>query len=224
MYNDSLNAEQPRREPSASRSSASRASRSSSTSRESNYVHVPRHDSSAPLDPPLQPLSPPKPAARKSDASEWTFPLDLSLEELYTGTSQKFRISTGADGAHQNVRVVIPPGLQPGTRIHALPTVTFEVRERPHGYLRRIPTGHKADLFMAVELPWSPGAEWPTGHVAFTGVDGKGMKIPLPKDLVQSTQGTRVLGKGMPKRQGDKVTGYGDLIIRYEYPCPTKPC
>ena len=93
----------------------------------------------------------------------------------------------------------------------------------PQAVFHRIPTGHKADLFMAVELPWSPGAEWPTGHVAFTGVDVKGMKIPLPKDLVQSTQGTRVLVKGMPKRQGDKVTGYGDLIIRYEYLCPTKP-
>lgn len=179
-------------------------------------MHVPRHDPSAPLDPPLQPLAPPKPAARKSDASQWTFPLDLSLEELYTGTSQKFRISTGADGAHQNVRVVIPPGLQPGTRMHALPTVTFEVRERPHAYLRRVPTGHKVDLFMAVELPWSPGAEWPLGHVAFTGVDGKNTKVALPEDLVLSSQGTRVIGKGMPKRKGDKVTGYGDLIIRYE--------
>jgi len=55
------------------------------------------------------------------------------MHELYHGTSQKFSISNG-DGVKHSVKVVIPPGTLPGARVHALPTVIFEIREKPHEY------------------------------------------------------------------------------------------
>jgi hypothetical protein len=187
-----------------------------SADHDSNYVYL-RH-ADVPLDPPLQPITSHPLTQTKSASSdsaartEWRFPLDLTMHELYNGTSQKFSIST-ADGVQRSVKVVIPPGTLPGARVDALPGVVFEVRERSHAYLMRI-KARPYDIFMCCELPWSIDGDIPDGHVVFLGPSGEQLQVALPRGLAEGTEGTRVVGKGMPVQKGHSVVGYGDLYIR----------
>ncbi|KAI0029602.1 hypothetical protein K488DRAFT_88566 [Vararia minispora EC-137] len=191
---------------------------------EASYVYLRHVD--VPLDSPLQPLpKPPVPQGRKTPSdpgapTQWTFPLEVSMHELYHGTSQKFHISTG-DGTNHSVKVVVPAGTQPGAKVHALPTVVFEIRERPHAYLARVIT-RPHDLFMCIELPWSVDGEIPEGHIAFSGPGGEDIQVTLPRGLVEGTEGAVVEGKGMPKRKGDEIVGYGNLYIRWDFFTPEK--
>ncbi|TFY79613.1 hypothetical protein EWM64_g4398 [Hericium alpestre] len=195
----------------------------------SDYVEIDRHD--VPLGKPLHPIPPrgthrSRSEGHRSQSKDWVFPLELTLEDLYHGTSQRFRIRqpSHADGRSQSptrtVTIIIPAGTQPGARIQALPGVSFEIKEVPHTYYRRVGD----DLLMCVELPWSgmDDLQMNGGSISFSGLGGEEVNVPLPETLVDATNGTRVRGKGMPVTKGGKIVEHGDLLIRWDFFAPGK--
>ena len=158
--------------------------------------------------------------------SKWLFPLELTLEELFHGTSLRFRITSrllSRDTKQSLVEVDIPPGTLDGTKIrcpgvgHQNKEGTFEdvilvVRERPHDRFQR----DKDDLFLDVFVPYADQLV-DSGDITVEDIDGTQLTVHIPYPAGQNpVAGTvAVKGAGMPYR-----TGRGDLIIRcvYQYP------
>ncbi|KAI0312840.1 hypothetical protein OF83DRAFT_1086742 [Amylostereum chailletii] len=193
----------------------------------SDYVHLSKRD--APLDPPLDPITSttlvPSSKSASTPQKEWVFPLEVSLEELYHGTTRQYQISTPTSQASST----------PDEKMQSVKIIIPAVRETPHTYFRRVDrsrTGDKkydargTDLYMCLELPWAGVDELrkdlSDAHVVFSGVDGKEMRIPAPADLVAATNGSKVVGKGMPVCEGGKVVRHGDLYIRWDFFVPDK--
>ncbi|THH18813.1 hypothetical protein EW146_g2227 [Bondarzewia mesenterica] len=146
-----------------------------SDSESKDYVHVDLSD--IPLTPPPDQSPPPSGSSRHIHASqhkhhhshrsrgdhahaggrmkEWLFPLDVTLEELYHGTTQRLQIARPDALPHTHTRshhdphttdtvdVVLPPGTLPGTRFPVVLSerrITFVINELPHTHFNRIPS------------------------------------------------------------------------------------
>jgi DnaJ family protein B protein 4 len=151
--------------------------------------------------------------------------LAVPLEELYTGSTRKMRISRDiADASGKTMRVQevlevqIKPGWKAGTKVTfpekgderpgVIPAdIVFVIEEKPHPRFKR-----EGNDLIYVEKPALVDAL--TGHtVKLVHLDGKPLEVPV-KDPVSPTSVKIVKGKGMPisKSPGS----FGDLRIRFE--------
>ncbi|KAG5458660.1 MAG: HSP40/DnaJ peptide-binding protein [Olpidium bornovanus] len=156
--------------------------------------------------------------------------LPLSLEELYTGTTKKLKVTRKLHDvsgrtvqAEKILTLNIKPGYKAGTKIRFenagddLPDGTsqdieFVIEEKPHPVFKREGNNllHTLDITLGEAL---------TGFTrTLKTLDGRELQISSPSSVVQPGQTLRMPGEGMPisKHPGSK----GDLIIRHNVRFP----
>lgn len=169
------------------------------------------------LEPALRPIETPV-----SSSKEWMFPLELTLEELYNGTSLRFRITRRLLSRRTKqtmVAIDIPSGTLAGTKIRCpgvghqrrdttFQDVVFVVEEKPHDRFTRI----KDDLFLDVFVPYVDQLAEDGGDICLDGIGEEDITINIPYPINQkSTDGEVIVkGAGMPSRKG----GRGNLVVR----------
>jgi len=175
------------------------------------------------LEPALRPIQYPQ-----ASSKEWIFPLELTLEELFHGTSLRFRVTRSVqspDAAKQSlVAIDIPGGTLAGTRIrcagigHQRKDLTFQdvvfvIEEKPHDRFHRV----KDDLFLDVFVPYVDQLAENGGDICVEGIDEADITVNIPYPIDQkSTEGRIVVkGAGMPYRKGR-----GDLVVRWQVVFP----
>jgi hypothetical protein len=164
-----------------------------------------------------------RPIRSLCSSNEWFFPLELPLEELFHGTSLRFRIISRllSRTAKQSLVVIdIPPGTLAGKKIccpgvgHERKDGTFQdvvlvVQEKPHDRFERV----KDDLFLDILVPSADQLAKDGGNISFKGIDGAKITVNIPYPVDQSwTEGKVVVkGAGMPFRKGR-----GELVVRWQ--------
>ncbi|KIP10519.1 hypothetical protein PHLGIDRAFT_65566, partial [Phlebiopsis gigantea 11061_1 CR5-6] len=172
-------------------------------------------------------------------------PLPLTLEELYHGVSQNYRITrTLRSGETQSVKIHlrVSPSWRDGTRVRVpgvgneraaggFQDIVFVVEEQPHAAFVRAGD----DVLVSVQVPWADAPPRPYSSssdateddadacgeedeaVYVRALGGREYAVPIPRSLVEAADGTRIVGAGMPVRKGGKLLGRGDLIIKCVY-------
>jgi DnaJ family protein B protein 4 len=156
--------------------------------------------------------------------------LNLSLEELYTGTTKRLKISRLVLDENQNqrredkvVEINVKPGWKAGTKItfeghgdeHSdrLPAdIVFTVREKPHPHFRR----EGINLLFTKTI---------TLEQALLGLrfgvptlDGKMVEVDCANEIITPHTKKTVRGKGMPVQ--NKPGSYGHLIVDFNITFP----
>ncbi len=146
-----------------------------------------------------------------------TIPVEVTLEEAYSGTTRLIELPAEGPGVPpRRLEVKIPPGVDNGSKVHVSPgqdnlrEINLKISVRPHpGFQRK-----GADLYIEIAVPLADavlGGEVPVptlkGHVMLT-----------LKPETQNQQLIRLAGKGMPYlgRSGVK----GDLYAKVEVTLP----
>ncbi|TFY54439.1 hypothetical protein EVJ58_g8864 [Rhodofomes roseus] len=126
---------------------------------------------------PIPPLrSPHHPSDHPRRDKDWTFPLRLTLDDLYHARAHHYRITrTLRSGATESVKIPIPvdPAWRTGTRVlvpgmgneradGSFQDIVFVVEQEHHPRFMR----QGADLVAAVQVPW---AGWPKAEVPCVG-------------------------------------------------------
>ena len=134
------------------------------------------------------------------------YPVEVSLEEAFRGTTRRIRISDpGEAEGGQSLEVKVPPGVDTGSTIHLSRgngrrrDVNLEVTVRSHPGFRR----SGSDLYTDVQVPLEDlvlGAEVPV-----TTLKGKVMLTVSPE--TQNGQTFRLAGQGMPQLGNPKDRG-----------------
>ncbi|KAH9831553.1 uncharacterized protein C8Q71DRAFT_291271 [Rhodofomes roseus] len=179
---------------------------------------------------PIPPLrSPHHPSDHPRRDKDWTFPLRLTLDDLYHARAHHYRITrTLRSGATESVKIPIPvdPAWRTGTRVlvpgmgneradGSFQDIVFVVEQEHHPRFMR----QGADLVAAVQVPWEerpPGAG-DADHAYVLGMDGEEFALPIPRTLSEGADGTRIVGAGMPVIKGGRMVGKGDLLVRWEF-------
>lgn len=173
----------------------------------------------------------PGPASGPRKAAPIENKLPCTLEELYTGSTRKMKISrniTDVSGKTMAVEEIltieVKPGWKKGTKItfpekgHEQPNVVpadlvFVIDERPHSVFKR--DGN--DLIYTHKVPL---AEALTGFtVTLTTLDGRTLTIPI-NEIISPSYEKVVPKEGMPiaKEPGKK----GNLRIKFDVKFPNK--
>ncbi|KAF8558192.1 DnaJ-domain-containing protein [Imleria badia] len=171
---------------------------------------------------PLRAINTPRGASK-----EWIFPLPLTLDEMYHGTTYRFLVTRellSRRTEQVEISIDIPPGMRSGTRIvcprtghqrkdGALQDVVFLVEEVPEERFSRV----KDDLFLDVCIPWADPLADQGGEICIQGIDGKEITFTLPYPIYDKATEGQVLvkGAGMPIRDGRRTIGRGDMIVRW---------
>jgi len=175
----------------------------------------------------------PPPSAPKSNApSEFIRPLKLSLEEIYTGTTKRMKVSRrNFDGSTEEkvLEIVVQPGWKEGTKVRfpragneaadgSSPDLVFVVEDKPHERFSR----QGDDLIGKIEIPLVEALTNDSGvKMQLEHLDGRKLQVQVPPGVVKPGQETRVAGEGMPiRRKG--ASGKGDLIVRWNVPFPAR--
>ncbi|KAG8720275.1 hypothetical protein FRC09_009816 [Ceratobasidium sp. 395] len=171
---------------------------------------------------------------------DWMFPIYLTLEDLYTCKSQRFRINRHLlSGASKEVfvDVSVQPNWRDGEQIRCkglgneregLPPqdVIFVVKERLHPRFLRDPVGY--DIYARLEISLVialGGGQGDDEALEIKGVDGRQIIVEVPPPVVKHGSMTRIKGAGMPKyKSKDGSVPYrGDLILEWCVLPPEKP-
>jgi DnaJ family protein B protein 4 len=162
-------------------------------------------------------------------------PLPVTLEDLYTGTTKRLKISrklVSGETEEKVIEVQVLPGWKSGTKIryprlgHEAPgtvgelaaqDLVFVVEEKPHSLFKRVDN----DLHMTLKIPLVDALTNPPDP-SVAGVsqlprtlrhlDGRILLIPSPRGIVKPGHTTIIPGEGMPVRKGGK----GNMIITWE--------
>ncbi|PIN09040.1 Molecular chaperone (DnaJ superfamily) [Handroanthus impetiginosus] len=157
--------------------------------------------------------------------------LPCSLEELYTGSTRKMKISRQVFDANgrlvtetEILTIDVKPGWKKGTKItfqdkgneqpNQLPAdLVFVVDEKPHNIFKR--DGN--DLIMSYQVTLAEAIGGTTVDV--TTLDNRNLSIPI-NDIINPGYELLVSREGMPitKEPGNR----GDLKIRFEVKFPTR--
>lgn len=157
--------------------------------------------------------------------------LPCSLEELYSGSTRKMKISRTVVDPHgrqaqetEILTIDVKPGWKKGTKItfpdkgneqqHQLPAdLVFVIDEKPHDTYKR--DGNDLIINQRVTLAEALGGT----TVNLTTLDGRELSIPV-NDIVSPGYELVVAMEGMPitREPGNK----GDLRIRFEVKFPTR--
>lgn len=155
--------------------------------------------------------------------------LDMSLEELYEGTTRKVTVARKVMNAdrhtsstrEQSLTINVKPGWKSGTKVTfskkgdegpgIIPgDVVFVLKEVPHPRFCR--KGN--DLYFKMNLPLVKAL---TGfNVEIETLDGRKLSISV-SDVVNPTYTKRVKGEGMPIAG---TSGFGDLILEFNVVYP----
>lgn len=145
------------------------------------------------------------------------YPIEISLEEAFHGTSRKISIE---DGAQFSVK--IPKGAKSGTRIrlrgkgnqgpNGAGDLYLVVRVKPH------PTFKRDGINLKINLPIPPATAVIGGKIAVPTLAGP-VKLTIPPGT-QGGRTFRLKGKGMPILHEKKR--FGDLLatVRIQIPDP----
>ncbi|CBN75376.1 Heat shock protein 40 [Ectocarpus siliculosus] len=170
--------------------------------------------------------SPPKAARRQAPPVEHC--LNLSLEELYQGSSKRMRITkkTSTGEAQVDKTITIKPGWKNGTKITykqegdeqpgMLPAdIVFVIKTKPHPRFTR----EDHDLICTVIITLEQAL---TGFtIPIDTLDGRKVMVTEP-GLSTSSQETVVRGEGMPSQKDQRVRGNLTVRYRVEFPLPAK--
>lgn len=185
--------------------------------------HTSAHDQGAtPYGLPLRAINTPRGVSK-----EWIFPLPLTLDEIYHGTTYRFVVTRellSRETEQVEISINIPPGMHSGTRIvcprtghqckdGTLQDVVFLVEEVPDERFSRV----KDDLFLDVCIPWADPLADQGGEICIQGINGKEITFTLPYPIYDKATEGQVLvkGAGMPIREGCRSIGRGDMIVRF---------
>lgn len=152
-------------------------------------------------------------------------PLPVSLEDLYTGTTKKLKVTRNISGQTTDkvLTVNVKPGSKTGSKVYfpgegdALPSgkmqdLVFEIEQKPHDLFVR-----KGDnLYTTVNLLLKEAL---TGFKkSIPRLDGKTMAtVETQNRIVQTGQEEILIGEGMPNEEtGEK----GDLIVKFQVEFP----
>ncbi|KAF8843696.1 DnaJ-domain-containing protein [Paxillus ammoniavirescens] len=163
----------------------------------------------------------------RGTSKEWLFPLPLTLDEMYHGTSNRFLVTRellSRRTEQVEITVNIAPGTRSGTRIvcprtghqrkdGTLQDVVFLVEEVPDERFSRV----KDDLYMDVCVPWADSLAEQGGELCIEGMDREEIIFTLPYPIYDKATEGQVLvkGAGMPIQEGRKTVGRGDMIVRW---------
>lgn len=152
-------------------------------------------------------------------------PLNLTLEELFTGANKRLKITknvANADGTTERVakvhEVVIKPGYKAGTKIRFNGAgseapgmqpgdVVFTIHEKEHDRFKR----NGDDLELTIKLPLVDSL---TGsQITIPSIDGKSYRLDIPEIVTPKTVKT-ISDAGMPisKRPGSR----GSLKVKFD--------
>ncbi|KIK99961.1 hypothetical protein PAXRUDRAFT_395154 [Paxillus rubicundulus Ve08.2h10] len=166
----------------------------------------------------------------RATSKEWLFPLPLTLDEMYHGTSNRFLVTRellSRRTEQVEITINIAPGTRSGTRIvcprtghqrkdGTLQDVVFLVEEVPDERFSRV----KDDLYIDVCVPWADSLADQGGELRIEGMDGEEIIFALPFPIYDKATEGQVLvkGAGMPIQEGRKTVGRGDMIVRFVGP------
>ncbi|KAK2661107.1 hypothetical protein Ddye_007640 [Dipteronia dyeriana] len=168
-------------------------------------------------------------ASRKPPPVESKLP--CSLEELYTGSTRKMKISrtvidvNGRQASESEILTIdVKPGWKKGTKItfpdkgneqpNQLPAdLVFVIDEKPHDFYKR----DSNDLIMNHKVSLAEALGGTT--VNLTMLDGRELSIPIT-DIISPGYELAVAREGMPiaREPGNR----GDLRIKFEVKFPTR--
>ncbi|QRV90144.1 DnaJ domain protein [Ceratobasidium sp. AG-Ba] len=171
---------------------------------------------------------------------DWMFPLYLTLEDLYTCKSHRFKINRHLlNGTSKEVfvDVSVQPNWRDGTQIRCkglgneregLPPQPYSlpVKEKLHPRFLRDPVGYdvyaRLEISVVVALGGAVGTE---EALQIKGVDGRGIVVEVPPPVVRHGSMTRIKGAGMPKYKSKdgSVPLRGDLLLEWCVLPPEKP-
>ncbi|KAG9075967.1 hypothetical protein FS749_012307 [Ceratobasidium sp. UAMH 11750] len=163
---------------------------------------------------------------------DWMFPIYLTLEDLYTCKSHRFKINRHLlNGLSKEVfvDVSVQPNWRDGTQIRCkglgneregMPPqdVIFVVKERLHPRFLRDPGGY--DIYARLEISLVIALGGGAGDdeaLQIKGVDGREIVVEVPPPVVRHGSMTRIKGAGMPKYKSKdgSVPLRGDLVLEW---------
>ncbi|PWN37937.1 DnaJ-domain-containing protein [Meira miltonrushii] len=168
-------------------------------------------------------------------------PLQVSLEDLYKGTTKKLKVGKRFLNGEKDEKVLtidVKPGWKKGTKVRFAGAgnevspgksqdVVFVIDEKPHETFKRVDN----DLFTNLQIPLldaldPPKAGTPGSKKYITTLDGRKIDIPMPRPKAGGTTipnggETRVAGEGMPiSKTGGKTKG--DLVVTWQVELPNR--
>lgn len=144
--------------------------------------------------------------------------LGCSLEDLYTGTTKKIKMTQ--EGKEEMININVLQGWKDGTKItfenkgrceedKQQGDLIFNIKELPHKLFKR----DKNDLITTFEITtMKDGKHGFSRNIKF--LDGTDLNVEIPP-LKRSDYRHCVKGKGMPIRMNGSVAGFGDLFINF---------
>ncbi|KIO26295.1 hypothetical protein M407DRAFT_74629, partial [Tulasnella calospora MUT 4182] len=158
---------------------------------------------------------------------ECVYPLSLTLEKLFKGGTDYYRITTcllSGEPKIQEVQIDIKPGWRTGTRIifpdagnerypGVFQTIVFVVQQVDHKMFTRREDGNlEYEQYISPLDVRNTNGTRPLRKVV--GLDGNVIEFYPPRGAIWDGQETVIKGEGMHKRSKGKVVGRGDLIVR----------
>lgn len=182
------------------------------------------------------------PSGPSQAPEEATRPLKISLNDLYTGTTKRLKVTRKLlDGTSEEkiLEIEVLPGYKSGTKIrfpkagNEIPgtggvyvnggepesqDLVFVIEEAPHNRFTR----EGNNLILKMTIPLVDALAGPTSGQAKTieALDGKRIPVTMPSGVIKPGQRTTISGKGMPIRKGGVTGQYGDLIVQWDVKFP----
>eukprot|EP00903_Cladosiphon_okamuranus_P006991 g6802.t1 len=167
-----------------------------------------------------------RPAGPRRQAPPVEHCLNLSLEELYKGSSKRMRITkkTSTGEAQVDKTITIKPGWKDGTKITykeegdehpgMLPAdIVFVIKTKPHDRFTR----EDHDLVCTVIITLEQAL---TGfEIPIDTLDGRKV-IAREPGISSSSHETTIRGEGMPSQKDQRVRGNLTVRYRVEFPAP----
>lgn len=159
-------------------------------------------------------------------------PLPVSLEDLYTGTTKRLKVTRklrdGATGlpvtTDKILTIDIKPGWKAGTKIRfanegdeledgTTQDIEFVIEEKPHPVFKR--DGN--DLRTTIEISLAEALTEFSRTIKT--LDGRTLRVSNNNSVIQPGQVSRIPNEGMPNSKTGKK---GDLLIEYKVKFPSK--
>jgi len=180
------------------------------------------------------------PSASSQPSEEATRPLKVSLNDLYTGTTKRLKVTRKRlDGTSEEkiLEIDVLPGYKSGTKIRFPKAgneiagaggmyggepdsqdLVFVIEEAPHDRFTR----EGNNLVLKMTVPLVDALAGPTSGQAKTveTLDGKKISVTMPSGVVRPGQRSVISGKGMPIRKGGVSGRYGDLLVQWDVKFP----
>lgn len=147
-----------------------------------------------------------------------TVELKCTLDELYRGTTKKFKLHRSDGKPSEPMEIEVKPGWKAGTKItfegkgERGADVQFVVAEAPHGHFTR----KGDDLCVAMTCTLSQALCGFT--VSLKSLDGRDIRVPV-EGVLRPGDTVTVGGEGMPIKGGPAK---GNLLITFDVRFPTQ--